>query len=85
MSTVPPSTSTCRFCCHYCPQGRRGGMCQQLGGRVEANWHACQLAQGCFGADELLPETQWLETPRLRSYPARPIRSPQPISSQTAA
>ncbi|MGB0563649.1 MAG: hypothetical protein ACPGVO_17890 [Spirulinaceae cyanobacterium] len=85
MSTVPPLTSTCRFCRYYSHQGRRGGTCQQLGGLVEANWQACPAAQGCFAMDEVLLEIQWREASQFCAHPSRPSRSPLPRSKQTAA
>jgi len=37
-------TSACRYCRYYCPEGRRGGMCSQLGVQVQANWKSCSFA-----------------------------------------
>ncbi len=37
-------TSACRYCRYYQPEGRRGGMCQQLGVQVQGSWKACALA-----------------------------------------
>ncbi|TVQ45368.1 MAG: hypothetical protein EA365_08000 [Gloeocapsa sp. DLM2.Bin57] len=37
-------TSACRYCRHYCPEGRRGGLCNQLGVEVQANWKSCSFA-----------------------------------------
>lgn len=36
--------STCRYCRHYNPQGRRGGLCEQLSVPVQSGWTACSLA-----------------------------------------
>ena len=36
--------STCRHCRHYTPEGRRGGLCQQLSVPVQSGWAACTLA-----------------------------------------
>lgn len=44
MKTVNFPTSACRYCRHYCVEGRRGGMCQQLGVPVRGSWKACSLA-----------------------------------------
>ncbi len=44
MKTANFCTSACRYCRYYQPEGRRGGMCQQLGVPVQANWKACSLA-----------------------------------------
>lgn len=48
MKTLNFSTSACRVCRYYRPEGRRGGMCQQLGVLVSANWKACSLAIPTF-------------------------------------
>jgi hypothetical protein len=37
-------SSTCRHCRHYTPEGRRGGLCQQLSVPVQSGWSACSLA-----------------------------------------
>ncbi len=44
MKTIKNLTSACRYCRYYKPEGRRGGMCQQLGAPVLASWKACSLA-----------------------------------------
>ncbi|MGB3695145.1 MAG: hypothetical protein WBG70_12430 [Spirulinaceae cyanobacterium] len=44
-------TSACRCCGHYKPEGRRGGMCQQLCVPVQGNWKACSLAAPPFETD----------------------------------
>ena len=41
-------TSSCRYCRHYQPEGRRGGKCGQLGVSVESSWKACSLASHPF-------------------------------------
>jgi hypothetical protein len=41
-------TSACRYCRYYQPEGRRGGMCQQLGVQVQSEWKACVLASPPF-------------------------------------
>ena len=38
------STSACRFCRYYEPEGRRGGSCQMLGVPVQSGWKECSLA-----------------------------------------
>jgi hypothetical protein len=52
MNTDNVLTSSCRHCRFYDPEGRRGGMCQQLGVPVQAKWTACSLAASPF-------KTQW--------------------------
>jgi hypothetical protein len=41
-------TSACRYCQYYQPEGRRGGVCRQLGVPVEGRWKACTLAIPAF-------------------------------------
>ncbi|MDJ0600899.1 MAG: hypothetical protein QNJ37_18905 [Crocosphaera sp.] len=48
MKTSNFLTSSCRFCRYYQTEGRRGGMCQQLGVPVRAEWKACTLAAAPF-------------------------------------
>jgi hypothetical protein len=50
VKTSDCSTSSCRYCIHYTPSGRRGGNCQQLGVPVQSNWKACPLALRAFAA-----------------------------------
>jgi hypothetical protein len=45
-----PLTSACRHCRHYMPEGRRGGLCQQLSVPVQGQWKACSLAVSPFGS-----------------------------------
>lgn len=42
------STSACRFCRFYRPEGRRGGLCETLGVPVQSSWKACSLACSPF-------------------------------------
>jgi hypothetical protein len=44
MKTANFLTSSCRHCRYYQAQGRRGGMCQQLGVPVHSHWKACVFA-----------------------------------------
>ncbi len=44
MKTLNVPTSACRVCRYYQPEGRRGGVCQQLSVPVRASWKACSLA-----------------------------------------
>lgn len=44
MKTLNFPTSACRYCRHYNVEGRRGGMCEQLGVPVKGSWKACSLA-----------------------------------------
>ena len=50
MKTKNFLTSACRYCRYYNPEGRRGGMCQQLGVPVQAKWNACVLAAPPFAS-----------------------------------
>jgi len=56
--------SVCRYCRHYDPQGRRGGMCQKLNAPVRGNWQACSLANSPF-----LPTWESWETITLLETP----------------
>ncbi len=42
------STSNCRHCRFYQPEGRRGGSCQILGVPVQSRWKACTLSLSPF-------------------------------------
>lgn len=42
------SISSCRLCRSYEPQGRRGGLCSQLGVPVKPSWKPCSLAISPF-------------------------------------
>jgi len=48
MKTLNDSTSACRCCLYYQPEGRRGGVCGQLGVPVRGAWKACSLAMPAF-------------------------------------
>ncbi|HLO83941.1 MAG TPA: hypothetical protein VK203_02850, partial [Nostocaceae cyanobacterium] len=49
----------CKYCRHYQPEGRRGGMCQQLGAPVQAGWKACSLALPAFAPSWETLEDAW--------------------------
>ncbi len=62
MKTANFLTSSCRYCRYYQSEGRRGGMCQQLGVPVESQWKACVLAAHPFTSTwETLEEVVRLE------------------------
>ncbi|HAC65590.1 MAG TPA: hypothetical protein DCF68_19180 [Cyanothece sp. UBA12306] len=48
MKTANFLASSCRYCRYYQTEGRRGGMCQQLGVPVRSQWKACSLAEHPF-------------------------------------
>ncbi|MEM8830925.1 MAG: hypothetical protein AAGE96_16430 [Cyanobacteria bacterium P01_G01_bin.19] len=48
MNEIDFSTSACRYCRFYKPEGRRGGSCQMLGVPVQSSWKACSLADSPF-------------------------------------
>ncbi len=50
MKTLNLPISSCRFCQYYQSEGRRGGMCQQLGVPVRATWKACAFAMPTFSS-----------------------------------
>lgn len=54
--------SACRHCQFYSPEGRRGGICSQLGVPVKAEWKSCHLSIPAFDSQwETLPEIARLE------------------------
>ena len=60
MNSQNCSISTCRNCRHFQTEGRRGGLCEQLGTFTDPTWSACQLAIAAF--DPLTPEIESIET-----------------------
>ncbi len=65
MNTSHFPASACRYCRHYNVEGRRGGMCKQLGVPVRGGWRACSLALPPFAPsweniDGLLQEQKLL-------------------------
>lgn len=63
MNTLNFPASACRYCRHYNVEGRRGGICQQLGVPVRGAWKACSLALPSFAPsweslDGILPDNQ---------------------------
>ncbi len=48
MSCQSCLVSSCRACRYYTHEGRRGGVCQQLGAPVSSQWKACSLAFPAF-------------------------------------
>ncbi|MEA5580952.1 hypothetical protein VB620_06310 [Nodularia harveyana UHCC-0300] len=59
MKPIKFLTSACKYCRHYQPEGRRGGMCQQLGSPVQAGWKACSLALPPFVSSWETLEDAW--------------------------
>ncbi|MFM2060857.1 MAG: hypothetical protein RLZZ507_527 [Cyanobacteriota bacterium] len=59
MKPINPVTSACKYCRHYQPEGRRGGMCQQLSAPVQAGWKACSLAIPAFAPSWESLEDAW--------------------------
>ncbi len=54
--------SACRYCRFYHPEGRRGGMCEQLNVSVQGSWKSCSLAVPAFRDSwEVVPEIALLE------------------------
>lgn len=65
MNTLTYGTSACQFCRYYQLQGRRGGMCQQLGVPVKAGWKACSLALPPFAPSWERLEEIWQDNNQL--------------------
>ncbi|MFN6515548.1 MAG: hypothetical protein RMY29_013780 [Nostoc sp. CreGUA01] len=59
MKPIKSLASACRYCRHYQPEGRRGGVCQQLGAPVQASWKACNLAIPPFAPSWETLEDAW--------------------------
>jgi hypothetical protein len=59
MKPIKVLASACRYCRHYQPEGRRGGVCQQLGAPVQATWKACSLALPPFAPSWETLEDAW--------------------------
>ena len=58
------STSNCRYCRFYQPEGRRGGSCQMLGVPVQSSWKACTFASSPFDTTlKKLEDIFQLDTP----------------------
>lgn len=66
-----PLTSACRHCRHYMPEGRRGGVCQQLSVPVQGQWKACSLAVSPFGSS-------WENIEELSLWQEQVVTLPQP-------
>ncbi len=59
MKPIKVLTSACRYCRHYKPEGRRGGLCQQLGAPVLGSWKACSFALPPFAPSWESLEDVW--------------------------
>ncbi|MGL5509248.1 MAG: hypothetical protein ACRDB1_06490 [Microcoleaceae cyanobacterium] len=44
MKSTDNCQMSCRHCCYFIPEGRRGGQCQRLSAPVESHWGVCSLA-----------------------------------------
>lgn len=59
MKSIEIFTSACRNCRFFSPEGRRGGVCQQLGAPVRGSWKACSLAVPPFAPSWETLEDAW--------------------------
>jgi len=59
MKSMSYFTSACRNCRHFTPEGRRGGVCHQLGAPVRGSWKACSLAIPAFAPSWETLEDAW--------------------------
>ncbi|MCP6762386.1 MAG: hypothetical protein NHB32_27375 [Fischerella sp. CENA71] len=59
MKNIKYLTSACKYCRYYQPEGRRGGICQQLGAPVQASWKACSFALPPFAPSWEKLEDVW--------------------------
>ena len=64
MKEINFSTSACRYCRFYQPEGRRGGSCEMLSVQVQSSWKACAFASHPFKTTlKKLEDIFHLETP----------------------
>lgn len=63
MKTLNFVASACRYCRFYKTEGRRGGLCQQLGVPVRGTWKSCSLALPPFAPswENLEESVIWME------------------------
>ena len=73
MKTLNTVTSACRYCRYYKPEGRRGGLCQQLGVPVRGAWGACSLALPAFA-----PSWERLEV--MMRWQEETVKTPEALS-----
>ena len=59
MKPIKHLASACRYCRHYQPEGRRGGICQKLGAPVQGSWKACNLGIPAFAPSWETLEDSW--------------------------
>ena len=78
MKTRNDLTSACRYCRFYNPEGRRGGMCEQLGVPVRGAWKSCSLAIPAFS-----PTWETLE--EIMSLPEEAIKLEEALNSPCSA
>lgn len=77
MKTANFLASSCRYCRYYQSEGRRGGMCQQLGAPVQSQWKACPLATHPFNSTwENLGDVVRLENSLNLNCPEQPNSTP---------
>jgi hypothetical protein len=84
MKNIKYLTSACKYCRYYQPEGRRGGMCQQLGAPVQASWKACSLALPPFAPSWERLEDVWSlpdATPVLISEINKPVTLTEEVVS----
>jgi len=81
MTTLNFTTSACRCCRYYQPEGRRGGVCQQLSVPVRGSWKACSLALSPFTPTWERLEVLW-EDKTLGIKARLPVNSSLTVSEQ---
>lgn len=78
MKTLNFLTSACRACRYYRPEGRRGGLCQQLGVPVRGSWSACSLALPPFAPS-------WEKLEGIVVWPEETLKIQQAASAECAS
>ncbi|MBW4432364.1 MAG: hypothetical protein KME28_11680 [Pelatocladus maniniholoensis HA4357-MV3] len=87
MKNIKYLTSACKYCRYYQPEGRRGGMCQQLGAPVQASWKACSFALPPFAPSWEKLEDVWSlpdATPALISDITKSVTLKDEVASCTS-
>ncbi|NET31893.1 MAG: hypothetical protein F6K19_07800 [Cyanothece sp. SIO1E1] len=67
------TTSSCRHCGYYTPEGRRGGQCGQLGVPVQGDWEACCLVIPPF-------EPAWKSLRKIKVWQQDMLQLPDQLS-----
>ena len=84
MKDSTPSKSFCQYCRHYTAEGRRGGICEQLGVPVQGQWTACGLMLPSLRSEPELVEITALDSKEIYAALKQRSASTLAIDSETA-